>query len=786
VVIQQEQSLSAGEGAGRRIGPARQRQPGSAAVLENAIETAVFSRIPEQNQVLQATPCGNGLVTANVFCKSTQKLSERFSGGHHSPSTLVALLLAAAGAANIALADTPAAGIEVVPVTATRVGTNAFDVPAAISSVPGEQLLQDARGVNLSDDIGTVPGLLARNRNNYAQDQQISIRGFGASSTFGVRGIRIYQDGIPASGPDGQGQVSQLNLDSAERVEVLRGPFSALYGNSSGGVIQIFTARGEGPPQLRSALVYGSYGNLRASLDARGATGDFGYNIDFTHFQVDGYRPHSSAQNESFNGRFDYRINDSSRLKVIANIISRPGAQDPLGLSPAEFAADPYSTDPAAALYNTRKSLEQQLGGLTHELALSDTQTVQVMAYGGHRSVQQFLAIPAMVQAPPTSSGGVVSLDRDFGGADARWSWETEIAGRKLTWVVGTNYDYQNELRRGYNNYIGTLAAPEYGLQGALRRDENDISSDLDEYTQATWEFAPLWSLMAGLRHSDVRFDSQNHLSDLVGSATYTATTPVGGLLYKAKQWLHVYASYGQGFQTPIAAELAYRPDGEAGLNLGLRPARNNSWELGTKMQVSSGLSSEVALFHALTRDEIVVDTNSGGRTTYQNAPYARRQGLELSANYHFVPSWHVQLAYTYLQATYPDAFHTCAAAPCPTPIVPVAAGNRLPGVPKSDLYATLHWGQESGWHAGAIGQYVTTVAANERNTVFAPAYPVFSVLGGYRAQLRSVRLESFLRINNVLDRHYVGSVIVDDVNQRYFEPGPGFSLLAGVSARLP
>src|SRR4029077_12394798 len=179
------------------------------------------------------------------------------------------------------------AEINEIVVTATRIGMSSFDVPAAISSVSGEQRRTDALGVNLSDDVAEVPGLLARNRNNYAQDQQISIRGYGANSAFGIRGVRVYQDGMPASSPDGQGQVSQFNLDSASRVEVLRGPFSALYGNSAGGVIQIFTADGQAPGEIRTSAAYGSFENFRAGVDALGAVGPVGYNLDFTHFQVD-------------------------------------------------------------------------------------------------------------------------------------------------------------------------------------------------------------------------------------------------------------------------------------------------------------------------------------------------------------------------------------------------------------------------------------------------------------------------------------------------------------------
>src|SRR5690349_17933516 len=183
-----------------------------------------------------------------------------------------------------------AENVEIVTVTATRLARSSYDIPAAISTVEGSQLRNDALGINLADDIGTVPGLLARNRNNYAQDQQISIRGIGANSAFGIRGVRVYQDGIPATGPDGQGQVSQFNLDSAERVEILRGPFSAVYGNSSGGVIQLFTADGKVPAELRSSVAYGSFDTMRAGVSASGTAGQLGYNAAFTHFKVDGYR----------------------------------------------------------------------------------------------------------------------------------------------------------------------------------------------------------------------------------------------------------------------------------------------------------------------------------------------------------------------------------------------------------------------------------------------------------------------------------------------------------------
>jgi len=312
-----------------------------------------------------------------------------------------------------------AGDLEVVTVTATRLAMPSFNIPAAISTISGAQLRTDALGVNLADDIASVPGLLARNRNNYAQDQQISIRGFGANSAFGIRGVRVYQDGIPGTGPDGQGQVSQFNLDSAGRVEILRGPFSALYGNSSGGVIQIFTADGSGPPQLRAGVVYGSFGALRAGANFAGSEGPLAYNVDFTHFSIDGFRSHSSAKSDSFNTKLAYALNDTNHLTFVGNLVERPDAMDPLGITQAEFAADPESTDPAAGQFKTRKSLQQQQGGLIYDLDISEAQSVRVMGYLGHRIVEQFLSIPMSAQAAPGSSGGVVDLNRNFGGADA-------------------------------------------------------------------------------------------------------------------------------------------------------------------------------------------------------------------------------------------------------------------------------------------------------------------------------------------------------------------------------
>lgn len=692
------------------------------------------------------------------------------------------LLLAWSGSA---LADDAATALGPVSVTATRVAQPAFDVPASIDVVPGTAYSGDTLGVNLSEGLAAVPGLLARDRQNYAQDEQISVRGFGARSQFGVRGVRLYVDGIPATQPDGQGQVSHFNLGSADRVEVLRGPFSTLYGNSSGGVISLFTADGSDPPQLSASAAGGSYGVYRTNLDASGVAGPFDYNADYGHFSTDGYREHSRAQRDSFNGKLNVAAGSAGKLTLVLNYFSSPEAQDPLGLTQQQYQANPRQATSQADQFNTRKSVEQIQGGLIYDYRLSERQSLRLLGYYGTRQVRQFLSIPVAAQASKYNSGGVVDLDNSFGGADARWTWHAPLFGRPFNLVAGLSYDELSQHRLGYANFTGNGSQPgQLGQQGALKRDEINDVYDLDEYLQGSWQLAERWSLLLGARHSMVQFDSHDHFlsnGDDSGSKGYYATTPVGGLMYKLDSRLHLYASYGDGFETPTLNELAYRPDGLSGLNFALKPSHSNNGELGAKLRLRQRTQAQLALFDITTRNEIVVGPTANGRNTYVNAPHTRRQGAELSLGTELAPRWNLQLAYTYVDAVVRAPYCNNGAASCPAAST-VSNGDRVPGVPESDAYAALRWGGDSGWHAAVSAQYASNVPANDVNTAHTPSYALLGMDGGYVFDLPHWRINSFVRVDNLLNTPYIGSVIVNDANSRYFEPGPGRAVLAGLS----
>ena len=673
-----------------------------------------------------------------------------------------------------------------ISVTATRTELPPFDVPASVDVVDGERIRTDGRAqVNLSESLALVPGLLARDRQNQAQDLQLSVRGFGARSTFGVRGVRLYVDGIPATMPDGQGQLSHIDLASVGRVEVLRGPFSALYGNSSGGVMQVFTEEGQGSPVLSSSAATGSHGLRRFDVKASGTAGALGYVLSASRLSTGGYRAHSAAEREGANLRLDWALDSDRKLTLLANTVSVQ-AQDPLGLSRAQFDVAPHSADASATTFNTRKTVRQSQLGAVYEQRVDADHQLRLMVYGGERATTQFQAIPTGVQANPLHPGGVIGLARDYGGLDLRWTSRTLLAQRPLEIVGGLAYDAMKETRRGWQNFQGTTP----GVQGALRREEDNRVTSLDPYLQATWKPAAHWTVNAGVRHSLVRFSSADRYivgtnGDDSGSVRYSATLPAAGITYAPSAQWRVYVAAGRGFETPTFNELAYRPAG-TGLNFALRPSRSDNLEAGLKWRSVAGamprMESTLAVFHTATQDEIVTQSNVGGRSTFQNAGATRRRGLELAGSIAPARHWLAQLSYTLLDARYRDGFACVGnAVLCPASLVP--AGNRIPGTARTALAAEIGWRPSTGWRAGIDARYLGSVAVNDVNSDAAASFVTLGAHVGYVAEIDRWTLSAAARIDNLTDRRYAGSVIVNEGNGRYFEPAAGRNHVLSVSA---
>lgn len=669
------------------------------------------------------------------------------------------------------IAAAQAADEQTMVVTAAPTTVSELDTPAAVSVVNGDEMRQAAPRVNLSESLGAVPGLQVQNRQNYAQDLQLSIRGFGSRSTYGVRGLRIYVDGIPATMPDGQGQTSNIDIGSVDTIEVLRGPFSALYGNSSGGVINVTSQTGTQPPTVEASSYYGSFGTWHYGMKATGAVGDGSHagDVDYTvstnRFTTHGYRDHSGARKNLANARLGVRINDVSKLTLLLNSVDIK-ANDAGGLTADEWRDNPRQS-PRGDQYNTRKNTRQTQAGLRYERQLSAQDDLSVMMYAGERETTQFQSIPRAPQLKPSHAGGVIDLTRHYQGIDTRLTHRGELLV-PVTLTAGLDYENMSERRKGYENFVMVNGAPQYGEQGALRRNERNLMWNVDPYLQTQWQLTDKLSLDAGVRYSSVWFDSNDYYitpgnGDDSGDASYHKWLPAGSLKYALTDAWNVYLSAGRGFETPTINELSYRSDNQSGLNFGLKPSTNDTVEIGSKTRIGNGLFT-AALFQTNTDNEIVVDSSSGGRTSYKNAGKTRRQGMELGLDQQFGESWRLKAAWTWLDATYRT--NVCDDASC--------NGNRIPGIARNMGYASFGYQPEQGWYAGSDIRYMSDIMANDENTAKAPSWTVVGLTTGYKWSYGRMDMDLFGRIDNLFDLEYVGSVIVNESNGRYYEPAPG------------
>lgn len=669
------------------------------------------------------------------------------------------------------IAAAQAADEQTMVVTAAPTTVSELDTPAAVSVVNGDEMRQAAPRVNLSESLGAVPGLQVQNRQNYAQDLQLSIRGFGSRSTYGVRGLRIYVDGIPATMPDGQGQTSNIDIGSVDTIEVLRGPFSALYGNSSGGVINVTSQTGTQPPTVEASSYYGSFGTWHYGMKATGAVGDGSHagDVDYTvstnRFTTHGYRDHSGARKNLANARLGVRINDVSKLTLLLNSVDIK-ANDAGGLTADEWRDNPRQS-PRGDQYNTRKNTRQTQAGLRYERQLSAQDDLSVMMYAGERETTQFQSIPRAPQLKPSHAGGVIDLTRHYQGIDTRLTHRGELLV-PVTLTAGLDYENMSERRKGYENFVMVNGAPQYGEQGALRRNERNLMWNVDPYLQTQWQLTDKLSLDAGVRYSSVWFDSNDYYitpgnGDDSGDASYHKWLPAGSLKYALTDAWNVYLSAGRGFETPTINELSYRSDNQSGLNFGLKPSTNDTVEIGSKTRIGNGLFT-AALFQTNTDNEIVVDSSNGGRTSYKNAGKTRRQGMELGLDQQFGESWRLKAAWTWLDATYRT--NVCDDASC--------NGNRIPGIARNMGYASFGYQPEQGWYAGSDIRYMSDIMANDENTAKAPSWTVVGLTTGYKWSYGRMDMDLFGRIDNLFDREYVGSVIVNESNGRYYEPAPG------------
>ncbi|WP_180021389.1 TonB-dependent receptor [Acinetobacter sp. YH16044] len=669
-----------------------------------------------------------------------------------------------------------------ITIEAPRTNTTWLKTPASVYRVQQAENNNNT-GVNLSETLKGVPGLQLNNRENYAQDLQLSMRGFGARSTFGVRGIRLYVDGIPATMPDGQGQTSNIDMSSLNHIEVLGGPFSSLYGNSSGGAILTTTKQGTGKDSIELGYSGGSHHKSRADIVLQGGSeraNEPSYVVSSSYFETDGYRDHSSANKVLSNAKLTWDLDDGSKVNWIVNHVDI-NADDPQGLNREQLRQNPKQVNDANNTYDVRKEISQTQTGLTWKKPLNEQHELNAMVYMGQRDVVQYQSIPNNPQNNVRHAGGVIDFSRDYYGTDIRWTGKDLLPNTRLT--VGLALDYMDEDRKGYENFD---ANGNFGKKGNIRRNENNTLWNLDPYVQASWNFLPNWTLDTGLRYSNVHYESDDKYvvglnKDDSGKTDYDKVLPSAAVSLNIAPQLNVYASYAKGFETPTFTEMAYSKDD--GMNFDLKPASSDNYELGLKSQNAWG-NFTAAVFQSKTQDDIVSAGTEEGRATYRNADKTLREGVELSWNKQLWRDLSAQASYSYIDATF-DAF----VPEIPNPADPakpkassIRSGAKIPGIAKNQAFATLNWLPDIGFNAGLDVRYMDKVYVDDANSDAASSYTVVSANAGYVWKQADWKVKTYVRADNLFDENYVGSVIVNDGNGRFFEPADGLNWSAGLS----
>lgn len=655
-----------------------------------------------------------------------------------------------------------------VVVTATRVEQNSFDLPVAITLVEKSQIQDAQLQMTLSESLIRVPGVTAQNRNQLSQDPQISIRGFGARSSFGVRGVRVYVDGIPLSMPDGVGQPGVVDLASMKGIEVMRGPFSALYGSSSGGVIHMLSEDAPKNATVSASAIFGSYDTRRQVLKAGGTIEALEYQVETSHFESDGYRDHSASKKDMATAKIRLNISEDTRLTALVNWFDQPETQDPLGLTRAEaFSGDRRQVWERAIAANTRVARDHTQAGFNLEHRFNQNNDVSVVAYAGDRSNLQYLS------TGPANGFGVFpgrasQIERDFYGIDARWNNHGNLLNRPYKFTLGAAYGNMEDDRLDINTSDGVI-------NGTLNRDEKQTAWNSDQYAQVQWSALDRLDLHAGVRHTKVQMEVEDNFvalpanPDASGKVNYEKTTPVVGAVWKVNPAFNLYANFGKGFETPTLIEISNSDLAGNGPNLNLSPSKSDNYEIGAKAYVTDNTLVNLTVFKTKTEDEIVVLSSGGGRTVYTNAGETTRKGVELSLNALLPRNFVFNGSYTLLDAEFETGAN---------------AGNKIPGTYHNQIYGEVTWKHAaSGFNTALEGSYNSEVYVNDGNSDKAPSYTIFNLRAGFEQALRGWSFKEFVKVENLFDKEYIGSIRVNDANSRFFEPASERNWLLGLNA---
>jgi iron complex outermembrane receptor protein len=648
-----------------------------------------------------------------------------------------------------------------ITITPTRVDKNIDDIPAAVSIVGQDDIQSGTEQLGLDESLDSIPGVFFFNRYNFAQDLRASIRGFGSRSNFGIRGIKIIVDGIPETLPDGQGSVDGVDIGSARRISVIRGPASALYGNASGGAIIIESERATGLPFVEFRMTAGDYGYRKPQIKVGGGgSAKLNYLLNISDTTVEGYRDHSEFENTQFNGRFDYSLSARSSLLATIHHTDQPIANDPGGIDAADAAANPEQARAQNVTFDAGEALEQTRMGLVYKNEINSNEEFEARVYNTNRDFSNRL---------PFQDGGAVDLERNFAGGGLKYIRTGIVSGRRNRLLLGIDYDRQDDDRTRFDNLQGVIGATVFR--------QNELVTSVGTFLQNETTLTDALELTVGLRFDNIEFDvTDSFLADGDDSGTVRLDhfSPMVGLSFRKNEDTRYYANVSNAFETPTTTEFA-NPSG-GGFNQNLEPQESMNLEIGIKKD-SENYRFEAALFHIDIDDELTPFELSAqpGRIFFDNAGSSSRDGLELSYSRRLTNELEITTVYTYSDFVF-DRFTDDNGN--------VLDGNKTPGIPDDLLHLNLAWKNSAGFYAQLDNTYTGHLFADNANTTRVESSVVTDLRLGYSSSYSDWEMESFLGVNNMLDEDYNNNIRINAFGARYFEPAPERNLYLGFTLR--
>ena len=645
--------------------------------------------------------------------------------------------------------------LDEIEVTATRLDSTLLRSSRSVSVVGKDEIQNATQLLAMDEVLAGIPGLYMQNRYNFSQDLRVSLRGFGARSAFGIRGIKVIVDGIPETLPDGQAGVDSIDLGSASRIEVIRGPSSSNFGNASGGVIAIETETGTDPGFVQTTIATGDLGYSKFQLKSGGKTENMNYLINFSKQELDGYREHSVSEGSLMNAKFGFNLSEIDRLKLSLNYTDQPKSQDPGGINLSQVNTDRKSARDRNLSYDSGESLNQKRIGLVYERDHSS----------GLLTVRNYYVTRDFSNKLPFKNGGSVNIDREFYGFGMQYQFGESLP-ENFSITTGFDIDRQDDDRKRFNNDSGKL--------GSMSFDQQEKVSSNGLFVQSRYDMGN-FSISSGIRYDEVKFDITDRFlsnGDDSGEIEFDAVSPSFGLNYVMDNG-SIFASISSSFETPTTTELA-NPDTSGGFNALLKPQEANNIEIGYK-SIKNDIYREIAVFNIDLNDELVPYEleEFPGRTFYSNVGKSSRKGIETLVSWSVKPNLTLDASYTYSDFSF-DSFIDKNNKDF--------SGSKLPGLPESFAYFGIRFENENGLNMNFNLNYSGDLFANNANTVKVQAYTVSNFRLSYNISKRNWKILPYLGINNIFDTEFSSNIRINAFGSRYYEPAPERNSYLGIT----